>query len=554
MLSSLYINNIAVIKEISIDFTAGLTVLTGETGAGKSIIIDAINMILGARVSKDLIRTGESSATVVAIFTDLENSVKERLLELDIKLESDELRIYRQLKSNGKSVCKVGQMPVTATMLKEIGVNLISVQGQHDSHELLNPELHGKYIDNYARLDDLILLYREKFASLKQIKLEIDKLNIDETQKERRIDFLKFQIEEIEEAGVTLGEREALTNRKKIIKESENIARAISAAKNAIDGEDEFEGILSLVGNSAQSLEQVEEISKKFQELASRLRDIEYDLGDISGELRILEKDNEFDAGELEEIEERLALLYKLSLKYGDSEEDMLQTLENSQVELEGIELSQERLIVLSEEFEKIKLEAIDLAKQISQKRKEASTQFSQRVKEELKFLNMPKVEFGVQLERVPLNSLGCDKISFMVSANIGEELKPMSKIASGGELSRIMLAIKTVLSKGDSIGTMIFDEIDAGISGEAGNKVGLKLKEASRDRQILCITHLAQIAAMGDGHLFIEKKSDEKETQTKVTPLKGEKRVYEIARIISGDAVTDLKLQMAKELLNFKI
>lgn len=551
MLSSLYIKNIAVIKEASVDFKTGFTALTGETGAGKSIIIDSISAILGGRVSKDLIRTSCESAKIVALFSDIDKTVKEKLCEMDLESDADDLQISREIKSTGKSTCKINGVPVTATMLKELGVNLISIQGQHDSYELLSPEVHGKYLDNYAQVNALITQYQEKYNRLKEIKVLIDNLSVEESQKERRLDFLKYQIEEIEEAEIQLGEKESLSEKLKLIRDSENIAKAIALSKETIAGNSETEGLISLVDVGAENLEDVSESMPALGELAVRLRNIEYELQDISQELRGYEEDIEFSPHELNEIEERLDLLYRLSLKYGESEEEIIAVLESAKEELQNIEFADEKINLLSEEFEEVKAVAINLAKEISRQRKIAAIEFSQKVKKELSFLNMPNVEFSVELERVTLNALGCDKISFMVSANAGEALKPMAKVASGGELSRIMLAIKTVLSKGDSIATMIFDEIDAGISGEAANKVGKKLKEASADRQIICITHLAQIAAMANGHLYIEKNIVDNETQTKVTSLSQDERVFEIARIISGDGISELKLKMAKEMLS---
>ncbi|MFI3206560.1 MAG: DNA repair protein RecN [Clostridia bacterium] len=539
MLSSLYIKNVAVIEEVSIDFSKGFTVLTGETGAGKSIVIDSISAILGERTSKDIIRTGTDKAVITALFSSVNQAVKDKLAEFEIETDDDELQIYREIRMSGKSVCKINGMPITATMLKELGVLLISIQGQHDSYELINTEIHGKYIDSYGKLDKLLKEYQAKYNKLKEIKTNLDKLTIDQVQKERRIDFLKFQIEEIEEAQIQIGERDLLLERRKIIKDSEDIARAIAVAKSSIVGEDDKDGILTMIDTATTELEYVSEFMRAVDSISKKLRDIEYNLQDITEELRALEDETDFSPNELEEVEERISLLYKLSLKYGESEEQILKVLEQSKQELQNIELSDENIEKLSVEFEKTKIEAINLAKELSKKRKEASIEFSKKVKNELSFLNMPNIEFLAQLERTSLYSNGCDKIMFLVSPNLGEQLKPMSKIASGGELSRIMLAIKTVLSHGDSVSTMIFDEIDAGISGDTANKVGKKLKEASENKQLICITHLAQMAAMADNHLFIEKITKENKTFTTVRALSFEEKKKELSRIIGGEEIT---------------
>ena len=550
MLSSLYIENIAVIERASIDFDKGYTVLTGETGAGKSIIIDAINAILGERTSRDLIRTGADKAKVTALFSFINGKTKEKLTELGIPYENDELLIMRDI-GQSRSTAKINGVPVNAGMLKEIGVNLISIHGQHDSYELMDEEIHRIYIDSYGRLNPLLKSYQAEYNKLRAIKRELDKLLMDENQKSRRLDLLKYQVEEIEAAQVKPGEREELIKRRNTIRNGEAIMNALNIAKGALMGDGDSEGAENLVLIATDSLESAAKSLPKLQKLSEKLSDLRYEIEDAAEEVRDLADSFDFDPGELENIEMRLDVLYRLSLKYGETEEDILKFYKECIEELRSIELSDEKIDELSAEFESVKKKAVDLARELSHRRKDAGVEFALRVKEELRFLNMPNVEFAVSQERVSLNINGCDKIEFLVSANRGEELKSMSKIASGGELSRIMLSIKTVLSGGDDIDTLIFDEIDTGISGEAANKVGLKLKEAAGDRQVLCITHLAQIAAMAKNQLLIKKETKGEKTFTKVHKLSRDERKTELARMIGGDGITELKLQMADEMLS---
>ncbi len=551
MLVSLFIQNIAVIERAELDFLSGFTALTGETGAGKSIIIDSIGAVLGERISKDLIRTGSDRALVTAMF-DIENNkaVFNKLLELGIESEDSQLQIYREIRANSKNICKVNGVPVTVAMLKELGYLLVEIHGQHDSYELLSTDIHRGYLDEYAKLGKLINEYESTFDRLKKIKEDLDELNINEDEKERRSDFLKYQIEEIEEADVQIGELDALTKRRDIMRNSEKIVKSIVTAREIVSSDNDESSVVDAVGSAINALDKISDSFEEISVVTEKLRDIEYSLQDISATLRDYEESTEYSLDELEETENRISVIYKLSLKYGADEKEILDTLKKSKEELENIEMSDEKIIRLSEEFEETKLKAIKLAKTISEKRKHYGEIFSSKVVENLRYLNMPEVQFGVSLERCKLFSGGCDKVQFMVSANPGEELKPMSKIASGGELSRIMLAIKTVLSKDDGVPTMIFDEVDAGISGEAANKVGQKIKEVSNNKQVLCITHLAQIAAMADNHMLIKKHSTADKTFTSVIALNHNQRVEELARIIGGNEITETKKEMARELL----
>ena len=549
MLSQLFIHNIAVIEKASIDLDRGFTVLTGETGAGKSIIIDTIHAVLGERTSKELVRTGAAAASVSALFTGLDEETLALLDQLSLPREEDgSLLIQRDIRLEGRSSCKVNGAPATVSMLKQLGPRLVTIHGQHESYELLSPEVHITYLDSYGELESLLREYQASYSALRETQRELEALQTDEGEKARLSDLLHYQIDEIEAADVHEGEREELEAQRNVIRNSEKIAEALDLLRGLRSGDEEQEGLLA--GISQASLEasrialylpELEEASQKLQEAGYLLEDVDSILHNTSVE---------FDPALLESMEDRLDLLYKLGLKYGGSEEKILEFLEDCRSRLHQIEFSDEERERLEAQYEEEKKRAIALAKELSQRRKKASAQFIRQVKEELAFLNMPGIEFEMEIQRVPLYHMGCDRMQFLVSANKGEPPKPMSKIASGGELSRIMLAIKTVLSGKDRVDTLIFDEVDTGISGAAANKVGQKLKQVSQNRQVLCITHLAQIASLADHHLLISKHVEEDRTFTQVQELDFEGRKKEVARIIGGDAVTDLQLKMAEEML----
>ncbi|MCF2651761.1 DNA repair protein RecN [Anaeromassilibacillus senegalensis] len=552
MLTQLYIRNIAVIEKAEIDFHPGFTVLTGETGAGKSIIIDAIYAVLGERTSKELIRTGADQAAVSALFTGISKETEQVLRELSVPLEEDgSLLIRREIRQNGRSSCKLNNSPATVSMLKAVGATLIDILGQHESYKLLSPEAHGAYIDSFAGTNELLVAYRSAYGALRRIKGELDALESDEGQKARRMDILRYQIEELEAAQLRVGEQVELAERRDEIRNSERIVRSVSEACALLQGDENEDGAVSAVSVAAEALEQAARFAPSLNGVAQRVRDAEYALSDAAAEVSDYLDNAMFDPGELDELESRLETLYRLSLKYGETEAEMLEFLDRARKELSDIEFSDEKRGLLLEEYEEKKKEAVSLAKQLSAKRRAACESFAKRVKAELSELNMPGVTFSVEQVRTPLTSFGCDRIQFLVSANAGEEPKPMSKIASGGELSRIMLAINTVLSDTGMTETQIFDEIDTGISGEAANKVGAKLRGVSKNAQVICVTHLAQIAAMADNHLYIVKKEENNKTYTAVHPLDQADRVREIARIIGGDDITPLKLKMAEEMLN---
>lgn len=549
MLSELFINNIAVIERASIDLEPGFTVLTGETGAGKSIIIDAIHAVLGERTSKELVRTGAASASVSAMFTGLSEDALELLDSLSVPREEDgSLLVQRDIKLEGKSSCKLNGAPATVSMLKSIAPRLVGIHGQHESYELLSPELHMTYIDSFGRLEPLLSRYQQSYKRLRDLQRKLRELDADENEKSRRMDLLRYQIEELEGANIVPGERESLTESRDVARNAERIASAMERVKELLSGDEERGGALSDVSAAAGELERMAGYMARLEGPAQKLREAGAMLEDVDSELGELSVD--FDPRTLDEIEGRLDLLYRLGLKYGETEEKMLQYLEDCREELHKIEFSDEEKERLGAEYEQEKGKAIALAKELSQKRAAAGERFTKQVKAELSFLNMPGVEFVSEMERVPLTPSGCDKLQFLVSANRGEPPKPLSKIASGGELSRIMLAVKTVLSGRDKIDTLIFDEVDSGVSGAAASRIGEKLRQVSENRQVLCITHLAQIAAMADHHLRISKHVEKGRTYTQVEPLDMEGRKHELARIIGGEDVTQLQLDMAGEML----
>lgn len=549
MLAQLFIRNIAVIEKASIDLEKGFTVLTGETGAGKSIIIDAIHAVLGERTSKELVRTGTDSASVSALFTGLDEDTLSLLDRLSLPREEDgSLLIQRDIRLEGRSTCKINGAPATVSMLKQLGPRLVTIHGQHESYELLSPEVHMEYLDSFAGLESLLAEYQAAYRTLRETQRQLETLQTDEGEKARLSDLLHYQIDEIEAANVRVGEREELEAQRELIRNSEKIASALELLRGLLSGDEESEGLLAGISQAAAQAGRVAAYLPELAEASQKLQEAGYLLEDVDAILHGTAVD--FDPALQESIEERLDLLYKLGLKYGGSEEKILEYLEDCRIRLHQIAFSDEERERLEAQYETQKTAAIALAKELSEQRKAASKQFISQVKGELAFLNMPGIAFETEIQRVPLNHMGCDKLQFLVSANKGEPPKPMSKIASGGELSRIMLAIKTVLSGKDKVDTLIFDEVDTGISGAAANKVGQKLKQVSQNRQVLCITHLAQIAALADHHFLISKHVEGERTYTQVQGLDFEGRKREVARIIGGDQVTDLQLEMAGEML----
>ena len=547
MLTSLKIENVAIIESAAIEFGCGLNVLTGETGAGKSIVIDSINAILGERTSRDIIRTGAQSAKVYAVFEDVNERVRNFLDENGIDCEDGVLIINRTLSREGKNVCRINGAPVTVSMLREIGGELIDIHGQHDNQSLLSPEKHCGFVDSFAGNADLITDYREKYGRLCEIRSKLKKLTTDESSKSQRIDFLTYQIDELEKAEITIGERDELKARKSLINNSQKVIESLNIAYEALKadgaGIDMITDAESEIANASAYMETLGEASEK-------ITDIRYELEDIAETVRDAMTEVDFDPSELEDIDERLDLLYRLSKKYGDTEEEMLEYLEKARAELDNIAFSEERVKELQKQKKEALAETETAACKLTESRKTAGEKLSNAICSELEFLDMPNVRYVVKCNDIGLMENGKDEIEFLISANAGEEPKPLAKIASGGELSRIMLAIKNVLAETDGVDTMIFDEIDTGVSGRAAQKIAMKLRSASKGRQVICVTHLAQIAAQGDVHLYISKSVSDGKTYTNIKSLIEEERVAEIARIMGGMEITKLQLESAREML----
>ena len=547
MLTSLKIENVAIIESAAIEFGCGLNVLTGETGAGKSIVIDSINAILGERTSRDIIRTGAQSAKVYAVFEDVNERVRNFLDENGIDCEDGVLIINRTLSREGKNVCRINGAPVTVSMLREIGGELIDIHGQHDNQSLLSPEKHCGFVDSFAGNADLITDYREKYGRLCEIRSKLKKLTTDESSKSQRIDFLTYQIDELEKAEITIGERDELKARKSLINNSQKVIESLNIAYEALKadgaGVDMITDAESEIANASVYMETLGEASEK-------ITDIRYELEDIAETVRDAMTEVDFDPSELEDIDERLDLLYRLSKKYGETEEEMLEYLEKARAELDNIAFSEERVKELQKQEKEALAETETAACKLTESRKTAGEKLSNAICSELEFLDMPNVRFVVKCSDIGLTENGKDEIEFLISANAGEEPKPLAKIASGGELSRIMLAIKNVLAETDGVDTMIFDEIDTGVSGRAAQKIAMKLRSASKGRQVICVTHLAQIAAQGDVHLYISKSVSDGKTYTNIKSLIEEERVAEIARIMGGMEITKLQLESAREML----
>ncbi len=550
MLTNLNIENIAVIERSSIDFHRGLNVLTGETGAGKSIIIDSLNAVLGERTSKELVRTGAEKARVTALFEEISVRARATLNELGLQDEEDSVLIQREIAQNGKSVFRVNGIPATASMVRDIGKSLVNIHGQHENQQLLSPHLHIHYLDSLGDLQWQLEEYYQAYRRAVEIKHQLDSLTMDTQDKERRIDLLQYQIEELEQAEIFVGEHEELSTRKAMISNSEKIATNINMARTVLAGEEEIPGAVEQLAEVSQALGEAAKYLPTLQSIADRTMEISYELQDIGEDLRSYADQTDFDPEEINQIEERLDTLYRLGLKYGKSEEDMLAYLENAKKELDSIQFADERRTKLEEEYQQAGTRAKVLAVALSEKRKNAAEIFVKRVTEELAFLDMPGVQLQVSQQRCHLNATGCDEIEFLISTNPGEPPKPIAKIASGGELSRIMLAIKNVLADKDDIDTLIFDEVDAGISGRAAQKVGQKLRQVAQNRQVLCVTHLAQIAAQANSHLLIEKQVRGERTYTEVRCLDRSGQRYELARIMSGAEPSQLQLQSAEEML----
>lgn len=551
MLSNLKISDIAIIKEAVIDFDNGLNVLTGETGAGKSIIIDAINAIIGERTSRELIRTGSNNAEVSAFFESINDDVVEILNEFGIALEEDNsLLISRKISPDGKNICKVNGTSVSVSMLKKIGQALINVHGQMDNQNLLNEELHYTYIDSFADNKDIFDEYSQAYNEYCTCKRRFDNLIVNESEKSRKIDILSYQIKEIEDADIKLGEWEDLEKRKKVLQNAEQLISLVNNAVEIINGNDNFSGVADMLNTASNSLIKATAFDETLNNVSDTIAEMSYNITDCASELNTFLYSLDVDPNELDIIEERLDILFRLSKKYGQNETEILAFLENAQKELEDItfsdKLKEQLEIELNEKYKKME----KASHMLSVNRQKFGEIFINKVKDELQFLDMTSISFKMIQNRKAFDETGADDIYFLISANAGEEPKPLSKIASGGELSRIMLAIKNVLSSKDNVQTLIFDEVDTGVSGRAAQKIGIKLKEVSKNRQVLCVTHLAQIACFADNHFLISKSESDNKTYTKVENLDNDGKIHELARIIGGIEATQLSLDAAAEMI----
>ena len=551
MLRTLSIENIAVIEKAKIDFDGGLNVLTGETGAGKSIVVDSINAVLGERTSKELVRTGSDFAFVSAFFENINATVCGELEKLGYTPEDDgSLLITRRISKDGRSSCRINGMPATVSVLHTLGKVLVNIHGQHDSQSLLDPEQHYKFIDMLSGDSSVLSDYKAAFSRFLSVRRELKALTAAADSADKNTELLEYQIKELEEADIKIGEAQALNARKKVMDSAEEAAKAYSSAIEAVNGDDENPGAESLLQSALESVVRFSELSPEIKKAAALLENAVDEIADaksvIGGELSVLD----FDPREREEIEERLDELFRLGKKYGDGEEKMLAYLDNAKRKLNSIVNNEEELEKLNDEYDKAYADVLAAAEKLTALRKKTAQKFAEDVKNQLAYLDMPKINFTVDFKKGIMSSAGLDKIEFLISANPGEEPKPLVKIASGGELSRIMLGIKSILAYNDTVDTLIFDEIDTGVSGRASQKIGLKLKEVSKNTQVICVTHSAQIASNADSHFLISKDISGDRTFTSVTLLNRSQRRNELARIMGGLEITDAMLNSAEELL----
>lgn len=552
MLSRLHIENAAVIEKADLELDAGLNVLTGETGAGKSILIDSINLVLGERVSREIVRTGAHRALVSALFTGVSKTVQKAAEELGFACDEDaSLLLQRDINTEGRGSVRINGRPATASLLRELGRLLVNTHGQHDNQALLSPERHVVYLDRYAGNTAELDAYAQAYDGLCRIRAELAKINTDEAEKARRTDLLTYQTEEIAAASLRIGEEDELRAQKLRFANAEKIAAAVGEAYSALGGGDDAAGACGLLETAADALERAQAFYPELGSIASRLRSAYFDADECLSDLRGYADDAAYDPQELENVELRLDAIYRLEHKYGADIEAVLQFYEKAQQELESITGSEERTEELQKELTISKRQVVALAAALSEKRHAAANEMQEKIRSELQFLDMPGVQFTVQFSSLAQpGPEGAERVEFLISANPGSPPKPLAKIASGGELSRIMLAIKNVLADNDEIETSIFDEIDTGVSGRAAQKIGLKLHEVAQGRQVICVTHLAQIAAQADRHILIEKQFLNNNTFTSLKTLDFEGRKHELARIIGGADITQLTLQNAEEML----
>ena len=548
MLSVLHIENIAVIEQAEILFEGGFNVLTGETGAGKSIVIDAISAILGERTYRDVIRTGANRAFVSAIFTNIPQY--DWFSENQVEFDPQELQVQREIYADGRNVCRVNGRPVSVASLKKLGGRLINIHGQHDSQQLFDEENHLTYLDAFARDEQELEAYQQAFSAMQSVQREIQKLSMDESEKLRLVETLTFQIEEIRAANLVSGEEEQLKERRKVLQNAEKLSDALRMADEALYGDDSSDGAAGLLSNAEHALSRVSTISADMQTLHQKISDLMYSVQDAADELRAMRDNLSYSEGELEEIEERLDAIHKLKRKYGASVEDVLAYLADSEQRLDEIEFASDRIETLKKREAELQKETIRQGEILREKRLSAAQAMESRICDELRQLDMPKIRFVCEFTPQQPMQTGLDSVRFLMSANVGENLKPLSKVASGGELARIMLAMKQVLAQQDGVPTLIFDEVDAGVSGRAAQKVAYKLWTVSKGRQVLCVTHLPQIAAMADAEYTVEKRVENERTYTSVLHLDESGRKQELARLIGGSMITETTLAGAAELL----
>ena len=552
MLSLLHIENIALIQSADIRFEPGFNVLTGETGAGKSIVIDSIGAVLGERTSRELIRTGAKSALVTAVFTQV--PPLPWLEENGFPTGEEELLLQRELQGDGRNVCRIDGKLVTVAQLRELGRQLLNIHGQHDGQQLLDPASHLGYLDQFGGCQPLLEDYQEAYRKWHDIRREMDKLQMDEAERSRRVDTLNYQIQELERAQLKAGEDEELSARRTLLRSAGKLMEAVQSAEFALSGDEDRDGACSLIAQAEGEVQGVSSISPELSELSEKLTALRCAADAAAATLRDLSRSFDFSPGELDQVEERLDLLYRLRKKYGPTVEDMLAYLDRCRKELDQIQYADDTLARLEKDLKKAQKEAARRGEVLSQARREAAGALQARVQEELRQLDMPKVQF--QTEFTPkggeagMDETGLDEVQFLMSANLGEALKPIQKVASGGELARIMLALKNVLAEGDQIGTLVFDEVDTGVSGRAAQKVAEKMAQVARGKQVLCVTHLPQIAAMADTHFSVQKGEREGRTYTRLERLDRSQRREELARLIGGASITPSLLESAEELL----
>ena len=547
MLSLLHIENIAVIESADISFDRGFNVLTGETGAGKSIVIDAISAILGERAYRDMIRTGTTKASVRAVFTD----VPELAWFADNGVEYDsETIVQREIHLDGKNVCRVNGTLVSVSILRKLGIQLINIHGQHDSASLFDEDNHLMFLDAFADNNALLSDYSEKYEAVAKLRREIDRMTMDEGEKLRRMETLRYQIAEIEKAELEAGEDEELEARRKILQNAEKLSDGMEEAVECLYGGDDSDGAAGLLAQAEHALARLSRFTDAYAALHEKVADLMYQVQDVAEEVRDSRDDLSYSSDELERIESRLDKIHRLRRKYGVTCADILEYLEKSKKELDEIEFADDHLEQLKKKLKKAEKTAWEAAEILRENRKKTAESMSARILMELAQLDMPRVQFEVQFTELELTANGADSVAFYMSANAGEALKPMSKVASGGELARIMLAMKNVLAEKDQVNTLIFDEVDTGVSGRAAQKVAEKLRSVAKHKQVLCVTHLPQLAALANTHLLIAKSERDGRTYTSVTPLDIEGRKKELARIIGGTNITETTLKSAEEML----